>query len=55
MSNKQAIETLAALRFMMSSGMVKRTKENEENLLQICQALDIAISSIDQIMKEKGE
>ena len=55
MTNKQAMETLAVLRFMMSSGMVKRTADNEENLLQICQALDIGISSIDHVMKEKED
>ena len=53
--NRQAMETLAALRFMLSSGLMQITKENAEFMACLIKALDTGIAAINQIESKEGE
>jgi len=53
--NRQAMETLAALRFLLSSGLTPITKENAEFMAGLIKALDTGIAAINQIESKEGE
>ena len=55
MTNKQAMETLATLRFMISSGLMKVTQENAEFMFTLVVALDVGIAAINEIDQKQGE
>ena len=53
--NQQAMETLAALRFMISSGLMKITKDNADFMPSLVNALDKGIAAINQLELKEGE
>ena len=53
--NQQAMETLAALRFMISSGSMQITKDNADFMASLVKALDRGMAAINQLELKEGE
>ena len=53
--NQQATETLAALRFMITSGLMPSTADTAVFMMTLVNALDKGIAAINQLELKEGE
>lgn len=53
--NQQAMETLAALRFMITSGLMPSTADTAVFMMNLVNALDKGIAAINQLELKEGE
>lgn len=53
--NRQAMETLAALRFMITSGLIPLMEDTAVFMTNLVKALDTGIAAINKIELQEGK